>query len=423
MPRVARVRAALLGVTAVLVVVLLATALSAWRGAAQAADLLARGQADRILVSLQDALEQADGPPGPALLTTTLADLLVKHADEGLTWVAALTDEGQVLASAGAQVGTFLPMGEDDGSMRVRRVEGRVEVVRAPPGPPGPPGLRGPPGPPPLVLALQFEPLLSRALLDRARLQLGLSSVLGVGLLLLSVSLLRTLTRSEALEQQALEQRHLAALGQLSAVMAHEIRNPLASLKGHAQLLEEVLEGKARDKAGRVVLEAVRLEALTTALLDYAGTGELHREALSPETVVRRAIEEVAARRGVTATLTLSGAPGRAWLDPVRFTQLVGNLVDNAAQATPEGAAPPEVLLGRADEQLLLVVTDHGPGIPPELEARLFEPFFTTRLQGTGLGLAVVKRVVDLHGGTVAVDGRPERGARFTVCLPNTQEG
>ena len=213
--------------------------------------------------------------------------------------------------------------------------------------------------------------------------------------------------------------QRLASLGQLSAVLAHEIRNPLASLKGNAQLLAQLLPAgdKPRAKADRVVDEAIRLEDLTNDLLAFARTGELHRREVDPAALLREVASAAAPEGGPAPAIELdTGAAPRTWsLDPERMRQVLGNLCDNAVKA---GAPVRASVSLDGGGRLRFQVRDAGAGIAPDDLPHIFEPFFTKRIQGTGLGLAVAKRVVELHQGAITAANAPGGGAIFQVTLP-----
>ncbi len=202
----------------------------------------------------------------------------------------------------------------------------------------------------------------------------------------------------------------------MSAVLAHEIRNPLASLKGNAQLLAESLTSDPRmqRRADRVVGEAIRLETLTTDLLDFARTAPVALATVDPAELLRATVEEVAPGRVEVDT---TGAPASWSLDNDKLRQALANLIRNACQITDDGR-PPVASVTVADGDLVFAVRDFGPGIDPSDLGRIFEPFFTTRTQGTGLGLPVAKRIAELHGGSVHADSHPEGGAVFRILLP-----
>jgi two-component system sensor histidine kinase HydH len=268
-----------------------------------------------------------------------------------------------------------------------------------------------------LPMVIEFEPLAIRELVSSSRRSIILNCVVAVVMLLAALVAFQWLKRREALQHKLERERHLATLGEMSAVMAHELRNPLASLKGHAQLLAEALpEGRSRTKAERVVKEALRMEDLTASLLAFVRTGTIQLQAADPVAVVRAAAEEVDPRR---IELDTGAAPGSWQLDAARMQQVLSNLLRNAVQASPAGA---NVFARVAAEPgaLLYEVRDVGTGIPPGQEALIFEPFHTQRPLGNGLGLAVARRVVELHGGSIQATNHPDGGALFRVRIPVT---
>jgi len=203
----------------------------------------------------------------------------------------------------------------------------------------------------------------------------------------------------------------------MSAVLAHEIRNPLASLKGHAQLLAEKLPAESREgqKAQRVVKEAARLESLTGNLLDFAGTGPLQ----PADTDVQELIQEAVGAVGSAAfRLSLKDAPKSWKLDATRIQQALVNVFRNAAEASAWGRSV-EVNVSARRRGLVIEVHDFGAGIDGGMEEEIFEPFVTFRTTGTGLGLAVARRIVRMHGGTIVGANHPDGGAVFTFTLPS----
>jgi two-component system sensor histidine kinase HydH len=226
--------------------------------------------------------------------------------------------------------------------------------------------------------------------------------------------------RYEAALLKLQDQRRLSVLGEMSAVLAHEIRNPLASLKGHAQLLAEKLPAESAElgNARTVVREATRLEALTTDLLDFVRMGPVDRASVDPVVLVRSAIEDVGPGG---FTLRADGAPKRWSLDSIRLRRVLVNLLRNARRATPAGARVPEISVSIRAGALVVEVRDFGAGLPARQAERIFDPFFTTRAAGTGLGLAVARRIVEHHGGTLTAADHPEGGAVFRIELPGSE--
>ncbi|MEZ4235116.1 MAG: ATP-binding protein [Myxococcota bacterium] len=224
------------------------------------------------------------------------------------------------------------------------------------------------------------------------------------------------------------EQKRLAALGAMSAGLAHEIRNPLAGIKGAAQLLQgETADGEARDMLSVIVDETNRLNHVVTEFLDYARPFELQIEEVTVDTVVRRALAVVKAQ-GIPEDVELveEMAPDLppVELDALRAGQVLLNLLQNALQAMPAGGT----LTVRTREgrersgrrQIEVHVVDTGQGIADDALEQLFVPFFTTKQDGTGLGLAICQRIVHAHRGEIDVRTEVGRGSSFVVRFPQT---
>jgi two-component system, NtrC family, sensor histidine kinase PilS len=228
-----------------------------------------------------------------------------------------------------------------------------------------------------------------------------------------------------ALERKLQEQDRLAMLGGLAAAIAHEIRNPLAAISGSLELLAQGLDAASSkplcDIAGR---ELERLNHLVEDFLLYARPAPLERAdvdvaALGRELCVVLAADASTAEHPVHYTSPDSLV---ASVDPYQLRQVLWNLVRNAFDASPAGAA---VDISMAEERrgaggvaLAIEVSDRGPGIDPAMKDRLFQPFQTTKPKGTGLGLAVVRRIVESHGGSVELTSRAEQGTVARVVLP-----
>jgi two-component system sensor histidine kinase HydH len=280
-------------------------------------------------------------------------------------------------------------------------------------------GGESPRGPRQITLVVEFEPRTWGELNSTSRATLAVGSVTAMAVCLLALWVWRSTRRLLAIERDSARARHLAALGEMSAVLAHEIRNPLTSLKGHSQLLMESLQAlgldKPRSKAERVVNEAVRLEHITNDLLDFVKQGELDRAPTDLAQLVRETAAAVVPAERLQLELPADSAV--LPVDAPKLGQLIDNLLQNAVQA---GTGPVEVALAVEEGEVALSVRDHGPGIPPGQEDRIFEPFVTTRVRGTGLGLAIARRIADRHGGTLAASNHPDGGALFRLTLPRS---
>ncbi|MCB9786346.1 MAG: two-component sensor histidine kinase [Deltaproteobacteria bacterium] len=411
-----RAHLGLLVTTVLTAMALLASAGVNQLSAAATADTVTRSRALDMARAARGALRQGRGDPGEALQT-----LVDEWGKEGLRYAAVFGPDGAILSEAGtpaepvealARRLTWLPRGPDAEPERVGDII-RVGVPIRPAGARG----RAARGARPAILVVEMEPVMADAILGRARLGLVVSGAAALALLVLAAVFWRMSRRAERAEAELARDRHLAALGEMSAVLGHEIRNPLASLKGHAQLLVEKLADApaAQAKAERVVNEALRLERLTTEVLQFARSGEVERQPASPAAVLVRAVDVAGEGR---VDVDVDTAPERFSLDAVRLEQVLVNLVRNAVQASPPGARVEARAAAAPGGGLLLEVRDKGPGLPDDDVERLFEPFQTDKVRGTGLGLAVARRIVDAHGGTIRASNHPEGGAVLTVRLP-----
>lgn len=237
---------------------------------------------------------------------------------------------------------------------------------------------------------------------------------------------------SDATLVAAEERRTL--LSRLLAGLAHEIRNPLSSLNIHVQLLEEdltALEAPIREKlSGRLGIihgELVRLENIVTQFLSLAGPSSVNLQALAVGPVVEHVcalLQPEAAARGIELRAEVPAGLPPLSADPDQLKQALVNLVLNAVQAIG-GTGRIEVRAGLAQppDRLAIEVRDTGPGVPPERQTAIFEPFYTTKAEGVGLGLWIVQQIVSAHGGAVTVANGPAGGAVFTLNLPLAPAG
>jgi signal transduction histidine kinase len=227
-------------------------------------------------------------------------------------------------------------------------------------------------------------------------------------------------------QEELVKRERLAALGELSAVVAHEVRNPLGVIFNAMGPLRRLLQptGDARMLLDIVGEEADRLNRIVADLLDFSRppVPSLERESLAAllEDLLD-AVRNDPSSRGVTIVAELSPALPPVRIDARMIRQALLNVVQNAIQAMPRGGT---VRISAHREEAAgvpwatVVVADEGPGVPPELAAQIFQPFFTTKATGTGLGLAVVKRIVEDHRGRIELGSPPGGGTTFTVRLP-----
>lgn len=232
----------------------------------------------------------------------------------------------------------------------------------------------------------------------------------------MTADLKRTLRRSSQRES-------LAAVGEFATTLAHEIRNPLSGVRLDLQRLQRGTEDAgARKLVARALRSVDRLERTVTGALQVARSGRVERRPVDLsrplEGAVRSAAPEARSRGGVSIALD---APKAAWVDGDvdALEQVFLNLLLNAVQAAGDGGRV-GVEVEVRDDEVAVGVWDTGPGIGPALRERVFEPFYSTRTDGTGLGLAVARRIVEAHGGRIAVGDRKGGGAVLTVRLPVT---
>ena len=230
----------------------------------------------------------------------------------------------------------------------------------------------------------------------------------------------RSLNEAEAAVRRS---DRLAALGQLSAGLAHELRNPLGTIKASAEMLTKNVSSEnevAREVAGFISSEVDRTNTLVTRFLQFARPLKLKLAPTDLAEVLDRAVAQLErSSPGYAVTVYKNYSPE---LRPFPFDaelmeRVFYNLLLNAAQATPpQGAIT--VKTRAADDAAEIAVIDRGPGIDPKIMDQIFNPFFTTKPEGVGLGLAIVSKIVDEHGGKMAVESEPGKGSVFRVYLP-----
>ena len=233
----------------------------------------------------------------------------------------------------------------------------------------------------------------------------------------------------EEAEAQVRRADRLAALGQLTAGLAHELRNPLGTLKTSAELLERKVAGDneiAREMAGYITQEVDRINSLITRFLDFARPRNLRLEKTSLHAMLDQAIdrfdrEKSGAAASVTVFKNYSPDVPPVNIEMELMEHVITNLLSNAAQASPAGAlVTVKTRLADTEEgpKAEVAVIDRGSGIDPKHLENIFNPFFTTKASGVGLGLSIVSKIVDEHGGQITVESTPGEGSVFHVYLP-----
>ena len=242
-----------------------------------------------------------------------------------------------------------------------------------------------------------------------------------------AICLLSDLTELASLQKQMQLRENLAALGELSAGIAHEFKNALATISGYAQMIQsEPNAADTPENAGKILDQTRSITHVVTEFLRYARPLEISEEPVALRALLDRIACDLKELQPLVQ-ITVDGDFAEIAGDEGLLRQAFLNLARNAAEAAANYAAMPSVILRgetvcSADENFQrLRILDNGPGIPADVLPKLFRPFFTTKVNGTGLGLAVVQKILLQHGGRIEAQNRPEGGAEFIVTLPATR--
>lgn len=255
---------------------------------------------------------------------------------------------------------------------------------------------------------------------------LGLVGVFGVGLIFLTQE--RQRARLRALEREVEQRERLSALGNLAAGVAHEVRNPLNAVAMGLQRLSKEFapasgeEGAEFDQIVKTLREeVVRINRIVEEFLTLARPPGLELKACKPAVLLDeldRLVEAEAERRGLSWSVAgTEGLPEEVLWDAERLKQALWNVVLNALDASSAGGSV-RLEAAQKEEGVVIAVSDTGPGIPPEARERVFEPYFTTKEGGTGLGLALARRLVEAHGGRIALESEAGRGTTVRLAVP-----
>jgi two-component system sensor histidine kinase HydH len=413
-----------------LVIALLSTGLSAYLAVESSTTPLVRLLARDLVSSARHSLHV-----GEVLTPEAVQDVLVELGPEGVRYVAVIGPGGTPIVAAGtpAAASSWSSTGAGAGPQLELGPGARARATGSFVGPGRGAGWRARTGAPPdeplpwealggARIVIEFEPLAVQDLSAHALATLVIGACAALVLLGATVVFWRLSLRAERTAAQLERDRQLKSLGQMSAVLGHELRNPLAGLKGHAQLILRKLPSgdTARKDAAIVVREAVRLEQLANQVLEFARTGEVELRSEDPLLIARGAADAVGCER-----VRVESQPEEmpSWpLDRPRMEQVLTNLLTNAVQASSDGE--PVELAAYLDGEGTLVyeVRDRGEGLSPGDEESIFQPFVTHRAKGSGLGLTLARQIVERHGGRIEARTRRGGGAVFRVSLPR-QEG
>ncbi|MGC2659953.1 MAG: ATP-binding protein [Bryobacteraceae bacterium] len=238
-------------------------------------------------------------------------------------------------------------------------------------------------------------------------------------------------TNRDLREAQASLRRseRLAALGQLTAGLAHELRNPLGTIKASAEMLTEkstlARPEVMSEMAGYIATETDRVNGLISNFLDFARPLQIHPVISDLHSVIADVVRQqgdLATKNEVTVSVKEAPSLNKFCFDPDLLKIALSNLLQNAIQASPANSTV-EIRAEPANENVRIVVADRGKGIAAEHRENIFNPFFTTKSQGVGLGLAIVSKIVDEHQGQIHLDSQLGQGTTFTLTLPKEQHG
>jgi len=237
------------------------------------------------------------------------------------------------------------------------------------------------------------------------------------------IILFRDLTEIQHLRKEIDRSKRLASIGRLAAGVAHEIRNPLSSIKGFATYFRERYSEIPEDQktADIMVQEVDRLNRVIGQLLEFARPMNIQLKSVSLEAFIKRSIKMVegqAINKGIKIVTNLSSELDDAFIDPDRINQVFLNLYLNAIEAMEDGETLSVTLAPYGEKRVKIEISDTGRGIAKKDVEKIFDPYFTTKPSGTGLGLAIVHRIIEAHKGEIGVQSGLGRGTTVTVILP-----
>ena len=247
------------------------------------------------------------------------------------------------------------------------------------------------------------------------------------GQVLGTVGVLRDLTEQVATQQRLIQREKLASLGEMAAGVAHEIRNPLGGIKMATNLLSSSAMNDRRisqEMAQSITSGIAEIEAIIADLLDYARETRLDCQEYALGRILAPVVEACAAdgrARGVRVVAHGLEDAVVASVDGQRLRQVFTNIMQNALEATErQRSGRVEVRLHQRETAGVVEIADNGVGIQPEHREKIFLPFYTTKPTGTGLGMAIVKKIMDLHGGEIEIDSAPGRGTTIRLIIPRS---
>ena len=231
----------------------------------------------------------------------------------------------------------------------------------------------------------------------------------------------RTRELKEA-QNQLVQSEKLAAIGKLSTIVAHEIKNPLASIGGFARVLQKKArnEKKVREVAAIIQEEVLRLERILETLLSFTWEKNLDLKSANPNKLIKNTIKLLSSRieeSRIVVDFNLDEDIPKVWLDEDKIKQVILNICNNAIHAMPEGGTL-TLQTRQSDHWVIMEIADTGHGIPPEHQEKVFSPFFSTKTHGTGMGLAICNKLIQDHGGKIEAHSKEGVGTTFSIFVP-----
>ena len=237
--------------------------------------------------------------------------------------------------------------------------------------------------------------------------------------------IIKDLTQLKQLQLEIQRKDKLAVIGNLAAGVAHEVRNPLSSIKGYATYFKSLFseDSENREAAEVLISETERLNRVITELLEISRPSDIKPQQTDLRSLIDTTIQlmqpdaEIGSK--VKITSEIADAAQQIFIDPDRFTQVLMNIYLNSIQAMPEGGLL-HTQVSKVQNQVVITISDTGTGLSDEIKSNMFNPYFTTKKTGTGLGLAIVQRIIEAHNGVIAVSSEKGKGTSVTITLPNT---
>ena len=234
-----------------------------------------------------------------------------------------------------------------------------------------------------------------------------------------TLELEETLDKVKEIQDDLIRSEKFATIGRLASNVAHELRNPLSAIKNISYFLSRMgafSDDKSKQMVNMLSSEVLRANKIITDLLDYSKTKKLNKQEVPIETFIEKAIVSVPMPQQIELIKQIE--PMTVFVDPDKMTQIIINLLSNAKDAMPADGGEITITTGKTAKNFYIKVEDTACGMDDETVSRLFEPLFTTKLKGIGLGLSIVKEIIEAHSGTISVKSKKGVGTTFTIEIP-----